>query len=131
MGYVVCLVIGLAGLGYGGYEAVLHYRLWRHGIRARGFVARFESSSGAGGSGATQHAVVEFIDDQGYMREFTDQETARSGLRLGGPARVIYLPGAPGTARIDMVWRSLSRIVPCLAFGCLFAGLALWELVRR
>lgn len=46
-------------------------------------MARFESSSGAGGSGATQHAVVEFIDDQGYMREFTDQETARSGLRLG------------------------------------------------
>ncbi|MFD3942015.1 alpha/beta hydrolase [Streptomyces sp. NPDC058579] len=67
------LVIGLAVLGYGVHEAVLLYRLRRHGIRARGLVARYESSSGTRGSG-----------------------------------------------------RSTS-----LAFGCLFASLALWELVRR
>ncbi|WP_432140990.1 DUF3592 domain-containing protein [Streptomyces sp. bgisy084] len=131
MGLVVFLVIGLAIMGYGVDEAVTHYRLRRHGIRARGLVARYESSSGTGGSGPTQHAVVEFVDDQGYMRELRDQGTGHSGLRVGGPALVIYLPSAPGTARIDIAWRSLWRIVPSLAFGCLFAGLAVWELVRR
>lgn len=131
MGLAVFLVIGLSAMGYGVYEALLHYRLRRHGIRARGLVARYESSSGTGGSGPTQHAVVEFVDDQGYIRELRVQGTGRSGLRVGGPASVIYLSGAPETARIDIAWRSLRRIVPILAFGCLFAGLALWELVRR
>ncbi|MFJ9855400.1 DUF3592 domain-containing protein [Streptomyces sp. NPDC101150] len=139
MGYVVFLVFGLALTGYCVYEAVLLYRLRHHGIRARGLVTRYESSSGAGGSGPTQHAVVEFVDDQGHMRQLRDQETGR-GLGLQASAPVIYLPGAPGTARIDMrdggvrqglIWKGLSRIVPCLVVGCLFAGLALGELVRR
>ncbi|MEV0118451.1 DUF3592 domain-containing protein [Streptomyces sp. NPDC050844] len=130
MGLVVFLAIGLATMGYGVYEAALHYRLRRHGIRARGLVARRESSAGTGGSGPTQHAVVEFVDDQGHMREVRDQRTGRSVLRVGGPALVIYLPGAPGTARIDDAWRSVWRIVPVLGFGCLLTGLALWELVR-
>ncbi|MER5940404.1 DUF3592 domain-containing protein [Streptomyces sp. NPDC001928] len=131
MDLVVFLVIGLAALGYGVHEAVLLYRLRRHGIRARGLVARYESSSGTAGSGHSTRAVVTFVDDQGYMHEFRDRETARPDLRLGGPAPVIYLPSAPGAARIDMPWRRLWTIVPSLAFGCLFAGLALWELVRR
>ncbi|UUN30148.1 DUF3592 domain-containing protein [Streptomyces sp. FIT100] len=139
MGYVVFVVLGLALTGYGVHEAALLYRLRHHGIRARGLVTRYKSSSGTGGNGPTRHAVVEFVDDQGHMRQFRDQETGR-GLGLQASAPVIYLPGTPGTARIDMrdggvrqglVWKSLSRIVPCLAVGCLFAGLALWELVRR
>ncbi|MFI1964569.1 hypothetical protein ACH429_10670 [Streptomyces pathocidini] len=81
----------------------------------------------------------EFVDDQGHMGQFRNQETGR-GLSLQASVLVVYLPGAPGTARIDMrdggvrqglVWKSLSRIVPCLAVGCLFAGLAFWELVCR
>ncbi|MFD5699432.1 DUF3592 domain-containing protein [Streptomyces lasiicapitis] len=131
MGLLVFLVIGLAIMGYGVHEAVLDYRLRRHGIRARGLVARYESSSGTGGSGPSPHAVVAYVDDQGCMRELQDQRTGRSGLRVGGPAPVIYLPGAPGTARIDIARRSMWRIVPSLTFGCLFASLALWELVRR
>ncbi|MEL5956640.1 DUF3592 domain-containing protein [Streptomyces sp. CLV115] len=127
MDYVVLLVLGLGAVGYGVHQAVLHYRLRRHGIRVRGLVARYESSPGTGGSGPTTYTVVEFIDDQGRACELRDQATGRRRLRVGDGAPVLFLPGAPGNARVDIAGRRLGEYVPFLVACCLFVGYALWR----
>ncbi|MEU9338475.1 DUF3592 domain-containing protein [Streptomyces sp. NPDC048290] len=128
MGVTVFLLIGLAVLAYGLYEAQLHYRLRRHGIRVMGIVARHESSSGGGPS---LRLVVQFVDEQGQVHEARNREPERMTLRIGGQAPVVYLPGAPRTARIDDGGRSLWRLVLVVGLGCLFTGLSLWDMVSR
>jgi hypothetical protein len=104
--------MGLVLIGIAAREAVHQRRLWREGVRTEGLVVRHRRSSGGEG-GSVSFAVVNFVDVQGRPHEF---EVGAKGLAVGGQAPVVYLPGAPETARVDLSSKRRA------SFGLLLVG---------
>ncbi|WP_432080972.1 DUF3592 domain-containing protein [Streptomyces sp. WAC 04229] len=123
------LLAGLAVLGAGMYEAVLQRRLRRAGASADGLVVRHHRGTGTRGEGVTFTAVVEFTDAQGCSHQFQARTSGVKRLPVGGRAPVRYLPGTPGTARVDLTGKRVESVVLPLGAGGLFVAVAIWMLL--
>jgi hypothetical protein len=127
---VLVLMLLLAGpvtIGFSIYEAAHHRRLLRAGVRAEGMVVRHRRQSSAKG-GTAYFAVVNFVDAQGIPHEFEANSSGVRGLPVGGRAPVVYLPGAPESARLDLSGRRLASILVPLGGGILFTAVGIWML---
>ncbi|MEV0639452.1 DUF3592 domain-containing protein [Streptomyces sp. NPDC050619] len=123
---VLLLLIGLIVIGFGIYEATLHRRLRREGTRTEGRVVRHREKRIQ--KGTTYFAVVDFVDAQGTRHEFEARVSGVKGLPVGGQAPVVYLLGAPKTARIDHAQKRLESIGIPLLVGIAFTAAAIWML---
>ncbi|MEW2548610.1 DUF3592 domain-containing protein [Streptomyces sp. NPDC047002] len=124
---VLLLLLGVAGIGSGIYEAVVHRRLRREGVRVQGVVVRHRRS-GSAKDGVSYTAVVGFFDAQGSRHEFEAGLSGVKGLPVGGAAPVLYLPGAPKTARVDLAGKRIGNVAFPMAIGGVFTAAAVFLL---
>ncbi|MEU7487056.1 DUF3592 domain-containing protein [Streptomyces sp. NPDC042319] len=124
---VLFLLMGPVVIGFGIREAALQRRLRHEGIRTEGLVVRHRRKSSSEG-GHTTFAVVNFVDAQGGPHEFQAQSSGVKGLPVGGQAPVLYLPGAPKTARLDISSKRVGHLVASSVGGIAFMAIAIWML---
>ncbi len=122
----VLLLIGLIVIGFGIRETALQLRLRREGIRTEGLVVRHRRERIQ--RGTVFFAVVNFVDAQGTSHEFEAKVSGVRGLPVGGQAPVVYLLGAPKTARLDHSRKRLESIGLPLVAGIVFTAAAIWML---
>ncbi|NGO46018.1 DUF3592 domain-containing protein [Streptomyces ureilyticus] len=126
MWWQVLLLIGLIVIGFGIRETALQRRLLREGIRTEGLVVRHRRHRVQ--KGDVFFAVVNFVDAQGISHEFEAKVSGVKGLPVGGQAPVLYLLGAPKTARVDDSRKRLESMGLPLVFGTVFTAAAIWML---
>lgn len=125
----VLLLAGPVIIGIGIWEAAHRHRLQREGNRTDGLVVRHHKTKGLGKT--TNHfAVVNFVDAQGNRHEFQANVSGVEGLPVGRHAPVIYLPGNPKNARLDIASKRLWSIVLPLMIGITFTAVAIWMFSR-
>ncbi|MFC5184884.1 DUF3592 domain-containing protein [Actinomadura harenae] len=123
---LLSLLAGLVIIGFGTYEAAHGRRLRRDGVHAEGRVIRHRQERGT--DGVVTYAVVGFVDAQGTTHEFEPTSSGARGLPVGGRVPVLFLPGAPNSARVDRTGRRLAGIVGPLAGGSVFTAIGIWLL---
>ncbi|MEV1085973.1 DUF3592 domain-containing protein [Streptomyces sp. NPDC050211] len=122
----VLLLIGLIVIGFGIRETALQRRLRREGIRTEGLVVRHRRHRVQ--KGTVFFAVVNFVDAQGTSHEFEAKVSGVKGLPVGGQAPVVYLLGAPKTARLDQTQKRFESVALPLLAGIAFTTAAIWML---
>ncbi|WP_344566580.1 DUF3592 domain-containing protein [Streptomyces axinellae] len=120
------LLIGPVIIGFGVREAAHQRRLRSQGIRTEGRVVRHRRKSG--NEGPVSFAVVNFVDTQGSPREFQHRASGVKGLPVGGHVPVLYLPGAPESARLDLSAKRFQTVGMPFAGGLGFMAIAVWML---
>ncbi|GAA2088664.1 hypothetical protein GCM10009801_52480 [Streptomyces albiaxialis] len=121
---VLCLLTGPVIIGLGIREEAHQRRLRREGITAEGRVVRHRSSRHQGS--VSYFAVVRFVDERGGPHEFEAKVSGVTGLPVGGPAPVRYLPGAPKTARLDGSGQRFWGLALPLLIGTAFTAAGIW-----
>ncbi|MFB7655213.1 MULTISPECIES: DUF3592 domain-containing protein [unclassified Streptomyces] len=129
MWVTLLLAAGLVAIGAGIHEAVVQHRLRREGTLAEGMVVDHSRSTGPRGEGVSYTAVVEFTDAQGRHHRFRSRTSGVKHLPVGGRTPVRYLPGTPGTARVDLAGKRVESLVLPLGAGGLFIAVAIWMLL--
>lgn len=127
--WVLILLIGLVVIGAGIRESAHQRRLPREGIQTEGLVIRHHRTSGGWGR-TVDFAVVTFADAQGTQQQFRSRVSGVKGLPVGCRAPVLYLPGAPQTARIDLASNRLASTGVPLVVGIALTAAAIWMLGR-
>ena len=120
------LLAGPVIIGIGSREAALQRRLLREGIRTDGLVVRHRIKNSLGKP--IYFAVVSFVDAQGNQQEFESDLSGVKGLPVSSPAPVLYLPGAPKSARLDLSSKRIGGIAFVLAIGIVWTALPIWLL---
>lgn len=123
---VLALVAGPVIIWVGIREAVLQRRLRHEGIHTEGLVVRHRSQRQQGSTHFW--ATVNFVDAQGSPHEFEANVSGVEGLPVGGRTHVVYLPGAPKTARLDLSRQRLWSIVLPFGVGIAFTAAGVWWL---
>ncbi|MER8153645.1 DUF3592 domain-containing protein [Streptomyces sp. NPDC094472] len=121
------LLTGPVIIGIGIREAALQRRLLREGIRTDGLVVRHRITHSVGKK-PVYFAVVNFNDAQGNPHEFESNLSGVGGLPVSGRAPVLYLPGAPKSARLDLSSKRIGGIALVLAIGTVWTVLPIWLL---
>lgn len=119
------LLTGVVVIGFSMREGAHQRRLRREGIRTEGLVIRHRMETVSGG-GSVAFAVVNFVDAQGGSHEFKCKGSGVWGLPVGGRAPVLYLPGDPETARIDLAWKRFGNVGVPLMIGIVLTASAIW-----
>ncbi len=120
MGFVVFLsVLGLVVLGFGVREVLLQRRLQREGVRVRGAVVRHARRATSGTNRGAQYAMVGFTRADGTSGEIKVTSSGTREWPVGREVPVVYLPGAPSTARLDLSSerRSIARVFVVVGLG--------------
>ncbi|WP_157894793.1 DUF3592 domain-containing protein [Streptantibioticus cattleyicolor] len=126
-GRLVPVLLGLTVIGIAVYEIALQCRLRREGVRVRGVVVRHTVSST--GETRSRHAVVGFVDADGTSHEYRSALSGTGKLPVGGEVPMIYLPGAPAKARIDIASRRWGQVAVLMLFGVAFTAVGLLSMV--
>lgn len=118
MGLVVFLaVLGLVVLGFGVRELFLQRRLQQEGVRVQGAVVRHvrRATSGRG----VRYAMVGFAHEDGASGEIKVTSSGTRQWPVGREVPVVYLPGAPSTARLDLSSerRTIARLFLVVGVG--------------
>ncbi|MER8161282.1 DUF3592 domain-containing protein [Streptomyces sp. NPDC094472] len=121
------LLAGPVIIGIGIREAALQRRLLREGIHTDGLVVRHRIKHTVGKK-PIYFAVVSFGDAQGNQHEFESNLSGVEGLPVSGRAPVLYLPGAPKSARLDVSSKRIGGIVLAFAIGIVWTAVPIWLL---
>lgn len=122
LGQLLTVLCGLLVIGFAVYEIALQRRLWREGIRVQGVVVRHVVRRST-----SPHAVVGFVDADGEPHEHQSALSGTRKLPVGRQVPVIYLPGAPQKARIDISSRRWGEVAIPAVFGTVFTAFGiLW-----
>ncbi|WNM35794.1 DUF3592 domain-containing protein [Streptomyces sp. Li-HN-5-11] len=119
-GQLVTVLLGLAVIGLAVYEIALQRRLRREGIRVQGVVVRHAVSTS--GEAPSRHAVVSFVDVNGVPHEYRSTLSGTRKLPVGRQVPMVYLPGAPTKARIDIGSRRWGEVAIPTLFGMAFTA---------
>jgi hypothetical protein len=114
------LVIGPVVLVFAGRESRIQRRLRAVGSRTLGEVTRYQRSADAESGSVSYFPVVSYRDEAGAVHECRSVRSASPQTwPIGRPVPVVYLPGQPKTARLDV------RSQRVLAIGVMmFVGVA-------
>ncbi|MFJ6748060.1 MULTISPECIES: DUF3592 domain-containing protein [unclassified Streptomyces] len=126
-GQLVAVLLGLMAMGVAVREVAMHRRLRRVGIHVQGVVVRHEVHSS--GESRSRHAVVNFVDADGAPHEYRSALSGTGKLPVGRQVPMIYLPGAPKKARIDISSRRRAAIAIPAGFGMVFTAVGILWLV--
>ncbi|MGP3972734.1 DUF3592 domain-containing protein [Streptomyces sp. 8N114] len=121
------LLAGPVIIGIGIREAALQRRLLREGIRTDGLVVRHRIKQSLGKKPA-YFAVVNFVDAQGNQHEFECNVSGVKGLPVSSRAPVLYLSGAPKSARLDLSSKRIGGTVLVFTIGIVWTALPIWLL---
>jgi hypothetical protein len=119
------LLAGPVIIGIGVRQAALQRRLLREGVRTDGVVVRHRTDNDIG---RATWAVVDFVDAEGNRHEFESDFSGVRGLPVSGRAPVLYFPGDPKSARLDLPSKRVGSIVLPLAIGIAWTVLPIWFL---
>jgi hypothetical protein len=124
---VLFVLFGLVLIGLGTFTHLRYRRLREEGVRADGVVVRHRRrthSQGDGGSSVSYHAVLNFVDANGIPHEFEDPIAGRE-LAIGRSVPLLYLPGAPQTARIALDSSRRNQVLRPVVAGAVLIVVAL------
>lgn len=123
------MAAGIMLLGFLGFLATFFFavaiflarrrsKFMKHGVRVEGTVVRLSKrSSGTSNQRTIYHPIVEFMDDDGKIRRVTSNTGGDDwDDMLGTPLDVLYLPGRPGTAIVEIDAKLGPR--PFILIGC-------------
>ncbi|MFG2525797.1 DUF3592 domain-containing protein [Streptomyces sp. NPDC048527] len=123
---IVMLLLGPLLWVFAWREVRARRRLRYEGIRAVGIVVRHERKvSGTEGTAHVYFPVVAFTDADGAPRECRSAYSGRRGWPVGRKVPVLYLPGTPATAVIDIWAQRVSRVAVLVAAGMVLIAVPL------
>jgi len=122
---IISLALGIGLLAGAGYNFSGTRQLISNGEKAPGTVMGFERRSTKGGS--SDYPVIEFTTASGEIRRFT---TSGAGdFAKGEAVEVLYDPGDPANARVNVFIEKWLGSLALGAFGLLCLGVGIGTLV--
>ena len=121
------LLAGPVIIGIGIREAALQRRLLREGIRTDGVVVRHRATHSVGNK-PVYFAVLNFVDETGSGHEFESKLSGVKGPSVNSRAPVLYLPGRPKSARLDLSSKRIGGAVLVFGIGIVWTAAPIWLL---
>ena len=122
---IISLILGIGLITGAGYKFSETRQLISGGVKAKGAVVGFERRSSK--SGSSDYPVIEFATVSGEIRRFT---TSGAGdFAKGEAVEVLYDPGDPSSARVNVFIEKWLASLALGAFGLLCVGVGIGTLL--
>ena len=131
-----CLAVAAGCFYVANYQRAKTMRLLEAGVRTEATVVRIihktKSRSGRRSGSTTVHfPVYQLTDQEGNVREYTQNWSGKHGLDVGDTAPFIYHPGYHQLGRRDSFWLLHGLTLLFGFLGLAFIYSAFWNLGRR